>query len=186
MDNLQHMTMYAAFFLWGVAEIKAGFACPAPPGLHLLTLGIAYGVELLLLVFHLHGKSHLNVHVHTMLIVTCAMCIVGVCLEAGWPHSASAALVRPIFTLVMGTWFVHIGFILYNPLPGATPWPDHDHRAMMIITAYFAWHILAALLLTMLLARIFGTAMKSGVTVRLPDEINKVEAGYQALKSEDF
>ena len=166
--------MYGGFFLWGVSDIKAGFACPVPRGLNQLTLGIAYGVELLLLVFHLHGKSHLNVHVHVMLIIACSMSLVGVGLEAGWPHSATAALVRPIFTLVMGTWFIHIGFILFNPFPNATPWPEHDHRSMMIITAYFAWHILAALTLVMLLARVFGQAMKSGQSIRLNEMINKV------------
>lgn len=156
MDNLQHMTMYSFFLLYGLSQFLTATSFPLPANVDYFCMGMAYGVQLLLLFFHLHGKTHLNVHLHILLIVICFLALVGVFCEWHWKSAPLAALVRPFFTLVMGAWFWQIGFILWSPLPFAQPWKDHDHNETMLITALFCWHLFAGCLLFGVLFRTFA------------------------------
>lgn len=40
-----------------------------------------------------------------------------------------------------GTWFWHIGFILYPPFEGMKPLSPDSMRDMMFVTNTFAWHV---------------------------------------------
>jgi hypothetical protein len=52
---------------------------------------------------------------------------------------------RTFCVTLQGTWFIQVGFILYNPLPGAIPWGDHDHNQIMLITTIFCLHMASVL-----------------------------------------
>ncbi len=52
-----------------------------------------------------------------------------------------------LFLIFQGTWFIQVGFIMYNPLPGSTHWaPSHENLTWATLT--FAWHC-ASVLVTM-------------------------------------
>lgn len=38
-----------------------------------------------------------------------------------------------------------MGFILYRPLPGSTPWAEEDHNQLMITPLIMAWHMIVVL-----------------------------------------
>ena len=80
-------------------------------------------------------------------------CVVSTLLEIAYPADLRPALLRCAFTLLQGTWFYHIGFILYPP-QGWTPWKEHDHQEMMVVTMMFVWN-LAAIVLFQLLVGFF-------------------------------
>ncbi len=63
-------------------------------------------------------------------------------LEVFFPHDLRLALCRTGFTLLQGTWFYHIGFILYPPR-GFARWNETDHKQMMTVTMMFTWNIAA-------------------------------------------
>lgn len=50
-----------------------------------------------------------------------------------------------IKALILKLSFYQVGFILYNPLPGAVAWKDHDHGQIMIVTSLFCFHLAANL-----------------------------------------
>ena len=55
---------------------------------------VALTVEMVLFLFHLHGRDIVDVHMHMLLVYTIAGCIVAVALELKYPHSINAGLAR--------------------------------------------------------------------------------------------
>lgn len=66
-------------------------------------------------------------------------CVVCVAFEARYRENVTIALTRTYFTLLQGTWFFQIGFILYPP-SGMAHWDLEDHEQMMIVTMIYSWY----------------------------------------------
>jgi hypothetical protein len=146
MGNAQHITMFFFFGLNGVVDLLQYKKWDLPPKLDYISAALAFAVEGFLFYFHLHGRSHMDVQVHMFLFYTVVGCVLSTLLEMVHPHNVILALCRTFFTLLQGTWFFQIGFILYPPI--GDQWDEEDHEQMMVITLIFTWH-LAALLATM-------------------------------------
>ncbi|CAG7718570.1 unnamed protein product [Allacma fusca] len=146
MANAQHITMFFFFGLNGVVDLLQYKKWDLPPKLDYVSAALAFAIEGFLFYFHLHGRSHMDVQVHMFLFQTVVACVVSTLLEMQHSHNVILALCRTFFTLLQGTWFFQIGFILYPPI--GENWDEEDHDQMMVITLIFTWHV-AALLATM-------------------------------------
>jgi hypothetical protein len=143
--NGQHATMFFFFGLSGVVDVLRSRGSPTlPRGSEYFFGVLAFCVEAVLFMFHLHGRTSMDVLVHTLLIYVLYVSIVVILLEA-WFRTPIMVFARILLVLVQGTWFWQVGFILYNPLPGSIKWNEEDHAQMMIVTMMFCWHIAAAL-----------------------------------------
>ena len=140
LGNIQHATMFFFFGLSGVLDLFVHFKFTMPKDLDYIILAMALGVEGLLFHFHVHGKSPLESHLHTLLIYTILLNLVAICLEMKYRHNILAALSRSYFFFLQGTWFWQVGFILYNPNPNAEKWKEDGHDELMIATMLFTWH----------------------------------------------
>jgi hypothetical protein len=49
---------------------------------------------------------------------------------------------RILFTILQGTWFYQVGFMLYPPSDAYPQWDMNDHSAVMLIAVYYCWHII--------------------------------------------
>jgi len=129
--------------LSGLVDILVHHGAPLPQDIEYLIGCLAFIVEAVLFKFHLHGRTEMDVLVHTLLLYVIYVNIVVVVLEMRYRHSVGVALARAYSVLLQGTWFWQAGFLLYNPLPGAVPWRDDDHEQMMVVTMMFTWHMAA-------------------------------------------
>ncbi|XP_033731120.1 transmembrane protein 45B-like [Pecten maximus] len=139
-ENAQHSTMFFFFGMTGVADLLVYYRFPVLKDLDYVSMIFAVVVEGILFRFHLSGRDPLDVLIHTLLVYTIGANILAVMAEMKWRHSFHIALARTYFIFLQGTWFWQIGFILYNPLPGAKEWDPEHHRSHLIATMYFAWH----------------------------------------------
>ncbi|XP_049512506.1 transmembrane protein 45B-like [Dermacentor silvarum] len=137
--------MYLFYLLSGVVDVMTNNRFPFPMGTDHVTLLLAVTVEGLLFHFHLHGRPHLDVLVHTLLVYTVAAEAACIIVEMCRPRSVLASLGRAYFCLLQATWFWQVGFILYSPLPGLPPWDVHSHMDMMLAASVFTWHMIALL-----------------------------------------
>lgn len=143
--NGQHATMFFFFGLSGVVDILQKRGSPLlPRNSDYFFGGLAFSVEALLFNFHLHGRTEMDVLVHTLLIYVLCVSIAVIIIEA-WTRSAVFLFARILLVLVQGTWFWQVGFVLYNPLPGAVHWDEFNHDQMMVIVMMFCWHLAACL-----------------------------------------
>lgn len=112
--------------------------------------------------------QHLQVHTYLLYaIVGCAVCVA---LESKFRESVVLALGRTYFSLIQGTWFWQIGFILYPPA-GMAHWDEEDHVQMMQVTTIFSWHfaiaggivLLATLIINCMVKREVGADDRNGI-----------------------
>ncbi|KAH8030948.1 hypothetical protein HPB51_012416 [Rhipicephalus microplus] len=146
MGNAQHVSMYLFYLLSGLVDVMTNCGFPFPPHTDYVTLLLAVTVEGLLFYFHLHGRPHLDVLVHTLLVYTVAAEAACIIAEMCRPRSVFASLGRAYFCLLQATWFWQVGFILYSPLPAHPAWDVHSHMDMMLAASVFTWHMMALLL----------------------------------------
>ncbi|XP_046384360.1 transmembrane protein 45B-like [Ischnura elegans] len=141
LGNGQHITMFAFFGISGVVDLiamKKDKVLPANSG---YAVGfLAFAAEGFLFYNHLHGRTHMDVQVHMMLFCAIVGCAVSAVFEAYLKNSVIAALSRAYFTLLQGTWFYQVGFILYPPFSFLGKWNEDSHEQMMIVTMIYTWH----------------------------------------------
>lgn len=145
--NLQHISMFSAFILLAIVEGMEFMKLPIPPKLGYATAFLAFAIEGILFSFHLHGRNSIDVTIHKLLIYVIFMCTVSVVCEAIAEKQVIAGYARDYFQLLQGVWFTTVGFILYNPLPGATEWNSESHDHHMIIVSLFSWMVMLSLLI---------------------------------------
>jgi hypothetical protein len=86
-------------------------APPHPPTQATLTLGFLCAT----LLIGLHGKHQvLDQAVHFLLMLSMAAATAASAAEAMHPHSFAVAAARPMALLLVGSWFIEIGHILYG------------------------------------------------------------------------
>ncbi|KAK3109140.1 hypothetical protein FSP39_023782 [Pinctada imbricata] len=145
--NGQHITMYFFFGMSAIIDIIV-MKTKLPRELHLdyVTFLMAFLIEFLLFKFHLHGRVRLDVQVHQLLIIAIFGNFICVLIEACYRHFALAALGRSYFAILQGSWFIQLGFILYNPVPDAAKWDDDNEGQLDQIVTLFMWHCIAVFL----------------------------------------
>lgn len=162
--NGQHATMFFAFGLSGLVDILVHHGAPLPQDIEYLIGCLAFIVEAVLFKFHLHGRTEMDVLVHTLLLYVIYVNIVVVILEMRYRHSIAVALARAYTVLLQGTWFWQVGFLLYNPLPGAVPWRDDDHEQLMVVTMMFTWHMAAVFVVMLCIGAVVAACQTAGRT----------------------
>ena len=134
---MQHMTMFSFFFLNGLVDLLYHFRVPAmPKQLDYLSAVLAFAMEGVLFLWHLDGRSPLDVQVkytllhffifehkqislfpkcHTFLLYVIAMCIITGLGEMAWPRDVRPALGRSAFIILQGNkndYYVRVHFTI--------------------------------------------------------------------------
>jgi hypothetical protein len=114
-NSLQHICMYFSFVLGSVIEILLANRGEIPYKLDFVFGVFGFLIESLLFTFHLHGRSLIDIHVHTLLLFSIVGCILFICLEIYDETQILFTYGRILCTLLQGLWFCQVGFILYTP-----------------------------------------------------------------------
>lgn len=158
--NGQHMTMFGFFFFNALFEMLYHYRVPGlPPSLDKITGALAFGIEGLLFLWHLHGRNMLDIQVHTFLVYAIAMCTVGCLLEIQYPGDMRTMLFTTGATMAQGTWFLCVGLILYPPT-GWERWDPESHEHRMWVTMMFTWNIAAVLTLQIVTGMLIYNVVK--------------------------
>jgi hypothetical protein len=135
--------MYSAFILGSVVEIMMYHRVNLPAKLDYACGVLAFSVEAFLFANHLHSREALDIHLHVLLVYAVYGCVFFCILEYINPHNVMFAYGRILFTMLQGTWFFEVGFVLYPPTDDpAFQWDKNDHNQIMTITMSYAWHVM--------------------------------------------
>lgn len=181
--NWQHATMYLFFALAGAASLAVHATDAAPLALDRLALAIAFFSEGFLFLYHLHGRSMLDVHVHQMLLYAVFGQTLVVFLEVFHRGNVSLELLRSALCLLQGSWFWQIGYVLYPP--SGAQWDLTDHNNMMFVTMCFCWHLAASMLTVGALYCATSCAVRSRLKRTPPVEMGLLKPRDRELESED-
>ncbi|XP_013419193.1 transmembrane protein 45B [Lingula anatina] len=158
--NAQHITMFAAFGLTGVVDILLFHKVALPSKCDYMSVVLALVVESILFKFHLHGRTMLNTHVHTLLLYTLYMTIPAVLAEMYFDKHVLAAFARTFLFLLQGTWFFQAAFILFSPLPRALPWKQDSPHEVTLVTLFYTWHLGSLFVLMLCIGGIVGCCLR--------------------------
>ena len=149
--NGQHATMFFFFGMSGIVDILLYHKVPLPANSGYVASCLALIVEGVLFKFHLHGRTDLDVLIHTLLVYTVFAAVISMMVEMRYRNHVLVSLTTSFCLMLQGTWFWQVGFILYNPIPGAVDWKQDDHNQMMLACMIFTWHMGAAFITLMLM-----------------------------------
>jgi len=147
--QMQHMTIYCMFICHGIIDLLMTYGVPLPKGLDYVSAFFAFIWYGLTFSFHahMHGKAMMETNIHILPIyIICGLVIAGT-FEFFMPHQFIIELIRVYCILVLGTWFVHVAFILYLPYPWpgseANPkWDQMDERNIQFVVVAFGFHLI--------------------------------------------
>jgi len=168
LGNGHHITMFS-FFLFNALVDLVYFYRPRmlPENLDYMTAIFGFCIEGFLFSWHLHGRSDIDIQVHTFLYYAVVVTVAFGFLEIFNKDKVIFALGRSGATFLQGTWFWQIGFIIHNPTGENYA---NTHQNMMIVTMMFAWHIAFA----MIVATIIGCFVYLGAKKRYPDVVSNM------------
>ncbi|XP_072244845.1 transmembrane protein 45A [Leuresthes tenuis] len=181
--NWQHATMYLFFGLAAAVSLVIHTTDAAPLALDRLMLAIAFFNEGFLFLYHLHGRSMLDVHVHQLLLYAVFGQAIVAFLEVFHRGNIILELLRCTLTLLQGSWFWEIGFVLYPP--NGPKWDLQDHNNMMFVTMCYSWHLAFAMLLVSVLYCTVSCLVRSRLRRTPPMEMGLLKTRERDAESED-
>nr|XP_033773339.1 transmembrane protein 45B-like [Geotrypetes seraphini] len=146
LKNWQHFTVYLFYGLSGMVDVLTYFPFKVPVGLDRLSLSLAEFFEGFIFYFHVHNRSELDQYIHSVLLVAVFGGAFTIFLEVFMREQVVLEFFRTSLTIIQGTWFWQIAFVLYPP-SGIPEWNQQDHNNIMFITICFCWHYAIALIL---------------------------------------
>ncbi|XP_076004737.1 transmembrane protein 45A [Genypterus blacodes] len=181
--NWQHTTMYLFFALAGTVSLIIHSTEAAPLALERLLLAIAFFNEGFLFLYHLHGRSMLDVHVHQLLLFAIFGEALVAFLEVFHRGNITLELLRCALTFVQGSWFWQIGFVLYPP--SGPEWDMKDHNNMMFITMCYSWHLAFAMFIVGVVYCTISCVVRSRLKRTPPMEMGLLKPRDRDAESED-
>ncbi|PAA80403.1 hypothetical protein BOX15_Mlig021210g2 [Macrostomum lignano] len=164
--NGQHATMFSVFGFSGIIDLLMHCKAPLPKYTDYVFSALCFAVEGVLFMFHLHGRTKVDIVVHTLLVYVVWACVLSLMLEMKFQNSIVASLSRCFFVGLQGTWFIQVGAMLYPPLPGLKQFEQGDmHANVMIATIIFGWHMFGVFFLQLCLALILGRYHGKGASL---------------------
>ncbi|XP_026202315.1 transmembrane protein 45A [Anabas testudineus] len=181
--NWQHSTMYLFFGLAGTVSLIIHTTEAAPLALDRLMLAIAFFNQGFLFLYHLHGRSMLDVHVHQLLLFAIFGEAIIAFLEVFHRGNIILELLRCSLTILQGSWFWQIGFVLYPSQ--STDWDLQDHNNATFITMCYSWHLAFAMLVVSVLYCTINCVVRSRLKRTPPMEMGLLKPRDRDPESED-
>ncbi|KAM3875627.1 transmembrane protein 45A [Diretmus argenteus] len=181
--NWQHATMYLFFGLAGAVSLIIHTTEAAPLALDRLMLALAFFNEGFLFLYHLHGRMELDVHVHQLLLFAVFGQALTALLEVFHRGNIILELLRCALTLLQGSWFWQIGFVLYPP--NGREWDLKDHNNMMFITMCYCWHLAFGMLVVSVLYGTISCVVRSRLKRTPPMEMGLLKPRDREPESDD-
>ena len=141
-ENAHHTAMLFGFFLGSWIEVLVHYKVPLPKRITQIMGFLAFAIEGVMMVFHLHARSMIDAHIHMLLAVPIVCSMIGALGECFSPNNFWLIVARSFFGLTQGTWFIQAAFVIWpktdNPL---FIWDPSSHRSISLLTMSFAYHL---------------------------------------------
>ncbi|XP_015425381.1 PREDICTED: LOW QUALITY PROTEIN: transmembrane epididymal protein 1-like [Myotis davidii] len=138
----QHLTMFILLTLNGCVDVTSKNLLPQRCVLlEKGALVLIFYVLLILLVSHVQDSTGVELQVHSLLILVVFLLMLVFTVELWAPNAFHLSMIETFLFLMMGSWLMQAGFILYRPVTGY-PWQDDDISDIMFVTTFFCWHVM--------------------------------------------
>ncbi|XP_010628608.1 transmembrane epididymal protein 1A [Fukomys damarensis] len=138
----QHLTLYMSFFLSGCLDmVSQNLLSQRCAALEQSTQAVGTFIYLPLMVSHMQDTEGVELQSH-MLLTQAMFLLTLVVFAELWASSEPLIwMMKAFFNIVIGSWLMQIGFMLYKPISGYK-WMDDDNNDIEFTTTFFCWHVL--------------------------------------------
>ncbi|CAF1000952.1 unnamed protein product [Rotaria sordida] len=141
-ENAHHTAMLFGFFLGSWIEILVHYKVPLPKRINQVMGFLAFAIEGLMMVFHLHARTMVDAHIHQLLGLTIVCSMIGAIGESFEPNNFWFIVARSFFALTQGTWFLQASFVIWPKTTNSYfIWDLDSHRSVSILTMSYAYHL---------------------------------------------
>ncbi|KAG5448897.1 Transmembrane protein 45B, partial [Clonorchis sinensis] len=155
--NIQHCTMYSTFALSGIAETLMYYGIiKTSVQVEYVFNFVALLSEGFLFLFHLHGRTPLDIYLHMLLLGMILLAIISGFAEVYMRDQPIYAIVRNWSILVQGTWFWQVGAILYPAASWMPVWDGISKESIPAAANLFCYHLLVDFVGIVLLASVMS------------------------------
>ncbi len=116
LNAMLHVTLYALLAIHAIIDLVTHYRGPMLPDANYLSFAVAFLWFGMGIYFHghMHSKEPLESVVHVLPVPLILAMGVTALLEMSWKRGVATTLVRTYFVLTLGTWFLHMAFMLYG------------------------------------------------------------------------
>ncbi|XP_053461716.1 transmembrane epididymal protein 1-like [Nycticebus coucang] len=138
----QHLTMFILLALSGCVDFMSRNVFPQRcVVLEKGALVLSFYELLLLMVSHVKDSEGIELQVHALVIMVVFLLVLVLKAELWAPDMSYLWMIETFLFLLMGSWLMQSGFILFRPISGY-PWQDDDISDLMFVTTFFCWHLM--------------------------------------------
>ncbi|CAF1262927.1 unnamed protein product [Rotaria sordida] len=163
-ENAHHTAMLFGFFLGAWVEILVHYKILVLKRITQAMGFLAFAIEGLMMVFHLHARSMIDAHIHQLVGLTIVCSMIGALCETFDPDNFWFIIARSFFALTQGTWFLQAAFVIWpkttNPL---FVWEPNSHRSVSLLTMSYAYHLAGDALILIIVYLLIYMSMKSHI-----------------------
>ncbi|CAH8532292.1 unnamed protein product [Schistosoma turkestanicum] len=97
---------------------------------------------LILMTFHLHGRTAFDTHVHILLVQAIIFAVISNFAELISDYNTIFSLIRNFWYVLVGAWLCQIGFDLYPPWSWLPMWDQDDTKSIVHVNNIFSYHMI--------------------------------------------
>ncbi|XP_070253311.1 transmembrane epididymal protein 1-like [Myotis yumanensis] len=137
----QHLTLYMTFFLSGCVDVVSQNLLPQRcAALEQSAQVLGMFLLLSLMVSHIQDSEGVELQSHMLLIQVIFLLTLVVIAEFWAPNVLQLWVMKAFLYMMLGSWLMQIGFMLYKPISGHK-WMDDDKNDIIFVTTFFCWHV---------------------------------------------
>lgn len=138
----QHLTLYMTFFLSGCLDVVSQNLLPQRCAtLEQGAQALGTFIYLPLMVSHMQDTEGVELQSHMLLTQSMFLLTLVVTIELWAPNDSLIWMMKAILYMIIGSWLMQIGFMLYKPISGYK-WMDDDKNDIEFTATFFCWHVL--------------------------------------------
>ena len=141
-ESAHHTAMLFGFFLGAWVEVLVHYKAPLPKRITQIMGFLAFSIEALMMVFHLHARTMVDAHIHQLLGLTIVCSMIAALAECYDPNQFWLIVARSFFALIQGTWFIQAAFVIWPQTTNPSfLWDPESHRSISLLTMSYAYHM---------------------------------------------
>ncbi|XP_004636680.1 transmembrane protein 45A-like [Octodon degus] len=139
LKDWHHVTVYLFIGMIGVAHILCFTISSVPVSLIKLMVSTAFFVETFIFHNHTHSRVLLDIFMHQLVGLISFLNGLVAFIDFLIQDNVLLELLRSSFTLLQGSWFFQIAYVLFPP-KGSPIWDLMDYENSRFLTVCFCWH----------------------------------------------
>lgn len=141
-ETIHHIAMLSGFIFGSIIEILIYYGVPFPKKTEYMCSLIAFFIQAVLMLGHLHGAMDVEQHMHYLWSILIGLTLFAGLLETYDPDCFWFVYSRIFFFICQGTWLMQTAFVVWPQTKNPAYHWTTDHRDTTWLTVSLMYHMI--------------------------------------------